>query len=276
MIKKSKRKNNGSPQIEDGYTKIADEFLEHLCKSKIMNEQSRVLLAVLRLTWGYEKKAAHIKNTAIIDLTQLSRSQVSRTLRRLKIQNVVISGNKNGYIGINKRYKQWLLTNLTTKYVDKSDNRMLTNLTTSVDKSDNPYIYIDILYKQYKDITCHFGRSKEEISEHLGEFFKKLLQREPVKLKIKKLLQSNDCKLIAVAILRFFNYHREVKKNGWKKKRGKEFNKFYDLFEQIKTKGGYKELIEETRGWNDGNNKQPTPATSGKVGSTNFDDTKLN
>lgn len=274
-LKKNKRKNEGNPQVEEGYTKISDEFLEALCQSKLLNASTRIVLAIIRYTWGFEKTKAYIKNKAIVELTQLDRCRVSRILKQLKDQNVVKNDNKTLEIGINKRFKEWnneMLSKMTTRNVVKNDNKMLSKMTTRVVKNDNSLIYIDNLYKYntntlmkcFRNTACNLASTRKEKVGYFIKYYRLLLQREAGKKKVELLYKENECKLVAIVLVRFYRYHKKVEKEGWVKKRGKEFSKFYDVFEQLKTKKGYDAFVKETAGWNGAakNNKSGPQTTT--------------
>ena len=44
------------PQLENGYTKIANELLEAIAAIRIPGEAMQVLLVIIRKTYGYCKK----------------------------------------------------------------------------------------------------------------------------------------------------------------------------------------------------------------------------
>ena len=46
-----------SPQIEDGYTKIANELLEAISKVNLSSYEFRVIMAIIRKTYGFNKKS---------------------------------------------------------------------------------------------------------------------------------------------------------------------------------------------------------------------------
>ena len=48
--------NRASPQLEDGYTRIANELIEALMRTNLSAYQSRVLWAIWRKTYGFNKR----------------------------------------------------------------------------------------------------------------------------------------------------------------------------------------------------------------------------
>ena len=45
-----------SPQLENGYTKIANEILESIIKARITASEKDILIFVIRKTYGYGKR----------------------------------------------------------------------------------------------------------------------------------------------------------------------------------------------------------------------------
>jgi len=98
-----------SPQIEDGYTRIANELLDAILSFSFSKRDMKVIFAVIRKTYGYNKKVDDMTLTQIADITKLSLANVSRTVSALEAQNVLLKQQgRHGYlIGINKNYRKW-------------------------------------------------------------------------------------------------------------------------------------------------------------------------
>lgn len=120
-----------SPQLANGYTPIANELLEHLIAYKFTQNDYKVLLAIIRKTYGYHKKTDAIGNSQLAVMTGLQRTHVARSIRSLVAQNILIcddSQYKNS-IGINKYYQTWGIPDLDNLPV-KTDLQTVTNLVT--------------------------------------------------------------------------------------------------------------------------------------------------
>ncbi len=104
-----------SPQLEDGYTRIANEILEALAKANLSGRERRILDVVLRMTYGYHRKEARIKNRIFVEMTGIARSHVCHILRDLEEKNVIkteknvaIDGNKSTpTYRFQKNFKKW-------------------------------------------------------------------------------------------------------------------------------------------------------------------------
>lgn len=99
------------PQKEDGYTTIANEFLEALCKIRISGEAAQVLRVILRKTWGYNKKADMISGSQFMESTGLHRLAIHRARKKLLSMNLIaVSQKGNSQVltySIQKDYEKW-------------------------------------------------------------------------------------------------------------------------------------------------------------------------
>jgi len=97
--------NENIPQLEDGYTMIANGLIEAICRLRITTSEHLVIWAIIRKTYGYKRKKDCIALSQISLLTGLYKSHVSRTIRLLLARLIVTrSGNS---IGINKDIGVW-------------------------------------------------------------------------------------------------------------------------------------------------------------------------
>ncbi len=94
-----------SPQCEDGFTKIANELLDALIRTNFSGYQRRVFDAILRKTYGFNKKEDWISNSQIVEMTGIKRSHVSRAKKELTLRNIVTKGGNKTQL--NKDYDQW-------------------------------------------------------------------------------------------------------------------------------------------------------------------------
>ena len=78
-----------SPQLENGYTRIANELLEVITFYPFAMSEYKVVLAVIRETYGFQLKAKKLSYGIIAKLTGLSRRQVKRSTDKLVKSNVL-------------------------------------------------------------------------------------------------------------------------------------------------------------------------------------------
>lgn len=102
-----------SPQKENGYTSIANELLEQLYRRRFSASQLKILLLVIRFTYGFNRKKATLSNTFIAAGTGIHEITVSKEVGTLLRDNVLKLYKKPSFhssriIGINKDYESWL------------------------------------------------------------------------------------------------------------------------------------------------------------------------
>lgn len=95
-----------NPQLENGYTSIANEIAENLAKTQLSGYESRYLWVLWRCTYGWHKKEDRISNSQFVEKTGLKKQHIWRTETNLIKRNIV---TKDGYkIYFNKNYSQWI------------------------------------------------------------------------------------------------------------------------------------------------------------------------
>lgn len=119
-----------SPQLENGYTKIANELLEALATAKLTPYEWRVVMCIMRKTYGWDKKVDRLSQSQMAQMTGISKGHISRTMKALKVKEIVtVDGNSR--IGINKNYHSWKLPSVVTIEQDEKLPRVVSEVTTS-------------------------------------------------------------------------------------------------------------------------------------------------
>jgi len=99
------------PQLEDGYTRIADELLEALAHTRIPGQARQIFDVIVRKTYGFSKKVDHISLSQFCLATGMGKTHVSRAINKLLSMNMIIKKD-NGHMityAINKHYSTWKL-----------------------------------------------------------------------------------------------------------------------------------------------------------------------
>lgn len=113
-----------NPQIEDGYTKIANELLEALARTCIGGSEAQIIYAIIRLTYGWNKKEDSISISRLEDLTGVSRRMVIYSLQNLESKKMVVIVRKRGRglkneintISLQKKYSLWVVQEKSSQY----------------------------------------------------------------------------------------------------------------------------------------------------------------
>lgn len=96
-----------SPQLENGYTRIANELLEHLSHPGINGSEYRILLVVLRKTFGFNKKKDMISLSQYENATKMGRKEVVDTIKDLVGKRILVK--ENNVYKFNKNWEEWVV-----------------------------------------------------------------------------------------------------------------------------------------------------------------------
>jgi len=122
-----------SPQLEDGYIRIANELYDAILRHPFSKRELLVVLAVIRKTYGYGKKSDDMTMTQIAGATDLKLPHVSKTVRELGEKSVLLirSGHYGKVLAISKHYRKWKKT-LSAKKVTETVSDRNGNVTKTV------------------------------------------------------------------------------------------------------------------------------------------------
>lgn len=99
-----------SPQLEDGFIRIANELMEAILGFGFSHREVVVLFSIIRKTYGYGKKTDDISASQLSDLCKVPRQHVTTTLNALAQRNVIskTTGKFGTIVGIQKNHKKWI------------------------------------------------------------------------------------------------------------------------------------------------------------------------
>ncbi|CAK8737132.1 hypothetical protein SODG_000855 [Sodalis praecaptivus] len=101
----NERKELHVAELEEGYTKLANALLDALLRADITLHQQKVVLAIIRKTYGFNKKLDRITNTQIAEMTGIPATRVCTAKNRLLERKfLLMDGN---CIGVNKVISEW-------------------------------------------------------------------------------------------------------------------------------------------------------------------------
>ena len=217
-------------QIEDGYVRIANDLFDAICNSGFTAMEIKVILTVVRYTYGYNRKEAEISLGTIANfINHKDRASVSRAVTRLIKANIVHLAGANGQnrvLRLNKDYDTWDLSCCQNSNSCQNDNRSVAEMTTEVLPKQQQILYKDNNKDKYKDIiyeqccqnsnSCQNDNTKpkqEEFKEEFEELWKLYPRKKgksSVTKKAMKELQEAGFETVKKAIE---NYKEELRKN---------------------------------------------------------------
>lgn len=93
-------------EIEDGYTRIANDLLEAVMLAGLTQHQLLVCMAVMRKTYGFNKKADWVSNEQISQLTGILPHKCSAARSALVKRHIFIQAGRS--VGVNKDINAWI------------------------------------------------------------------------------------------------------------------------------------------------------------------------
>ena len=121
----------GNPQLENGYTQIANELLEALFGIYLSDNERRILGCIIRYTYGFKKKTSKLSLSLIAKATGILPPNVARAKKKLLKKNIVIQTD-NHELGLQKKYKKWKVIRM-----DKLSKQILSKQIMKVIQADN-------------------------------------------------------------------------------------------------------------------------------------------
>ncbi|WP_282916879.1 replication protein, partial [Klebsiella pneumoniae] len=91
--------------LDDGFTRIANELLEAVMRAGLSQHQLLVFMAVMRKTYGFNKKADWVSNEQISMLTGILPHKCSAAKSALVKRGILTQTGR--VIGINKAVSEW-------------------------------------------------------------------------------------------------------------------------------------------------------------------------
>lgn len=116
--------------LDDGYTRFANELLEAIASADLTARQLKVMLAYVRKTYGFNKKTDRIADEQIAQLTGLSRQNVNKAKKELISMNCLfMDGNQ---IGVNREVSAWQFSKClqVSNFVSKLETKNVSKLET--------------------------------------------------------------------------------------------------------------------------------------------------
>ncbi|WP_068783177.1 replication protein [Paenibacillus phocaensis] len=102
-----------NPQLEDGYTQLANELLEQAALHKFNGTQYAIILVIWRYTYGFKRKEHQLATGFIAKAVGADLSGVKEELNKLIERRVVLvtkegKGPRPRSLSFNKNYEEWL------------------------------------------------------------------------------------------------------------------------------------------------------------------------
>jgi phage replication O-like protein O len=101
-----------NPQLENGFIPIATELFSAICHFRFPGEERQVFDAIIRQTYGWNKREDRISLSQFVEATGLAKPHIVHALSGLLLKKAIIvaeKGNDKGkWYSINKNYEEWM------------------------------------------------------------------------------------------------------------------------------------------------------------------------
>ena len=132
-----------NPQLSNGYTKIANELLEAICRLNISGNEMRILLYIIRRTYGFNRSYAEMPLSEISAAVGIRSVHVSRALKRLAELNIIERHLSKGVspqtVSLVKNYDKWAVESCIVLPLPKTVT-VTENGNPTITKNGNPTI----------------------------------------------------------------------------------------------------------------------------------------
>ena len=162
-----------NPQKENGFTPIANEIMEQLCKMRLNGTQFRIILVLLRYTYGFNRKSHEFSETFIANATGTNKRVIVRELKSLVDYGLVKIVSESTFtkpriLSFNKNYEGWeinqQLTNIlpVDRLVNTTDDQTVNTTDDQLVTQERKYINKNINKDIKKDYSCSEQKNAHE------------------------------------------------------------------------------------------------------------------
>jgi len=152
---------------DDGFMRVANELTDSILMADLTARQLKIMLAIMRKTYGFNKPLDRITNTQIAAMTGIHHTHVCSAKRQLIDRGFLISNGTK--IGINKYISMW-----DTKNVSQSSEALAESAKQILAKAANTHSPKQLNTKdniqKTKDINSTSENSRESSDERPKNF----------------------------------------------------------------------------------------------------------
>ena len=212
-----------NPQKEKGYVPIANELLDAICRADLSKQELKVLLCIIRFTYGYNKKQGLISLSTIQDYTGIDRSNISKTIAKLKVKNIIvtdgISYTQPRTFEIQKDYEKWSMGVVETTTVVKTTTEVLSKQPQECCQNNHTTYKYNIKDNIIQTKGTSEQKSESDDGDFIPEWFEQIWQQYPLKRGKSEIGKKHFLELKKAGLERvqnaLENYLAELRKNTW-------------------------------------------------------------
>lgn len=175
-----------NPQIENGYTPIANELLEAFYQRSFTAAEFKIILFVMRYTYGFSRKEHELSLNYISKGIGVSKRYVSSALKKLIEDNILLVVKEHGdtasrVMKINKNFEQWKSRAIVQQMKYSSTVEAENNTTDELQFNTTD----ELEFYQDKQILKQYNKtSKQRLQKHKYGEYKHVLLSDEEKIKL--------------------------------------------------------------------------------------------
>lgn len=123
-----------SPQLENGFTRIANEILENLARVQMSGSEWQFVMCLFRKTYGFNKTEDWLTGSQIVKITGLKKERVSEAKKRL-LERGIVTENRNK-ISFQKDHERWVELRKSVTVVTEKRNKVLRKSVNTIDNKE--------------------------------------------------------------------------------------------------------------------------------------------
>jgi phage replication O-like protein O len=207
-----------NPQKENGYTPIANELLDAICQYGLTQNELKVILCIMRHTYGYSRKECSLSVREIAEYTGIAYTRVYDPIQSLNVKKLLFveksRGHKPHKYSVNKDFETWIDFHENREILENSEIHEKREELFS--KSVTPHLLIENNKSNIYIPECH---GKRENNEVLPDWFEEVWKEYPSK-KGKSKISKKSYKELSEAgrdqlLTAVRNYKAYCDKNQW-------------------------------------------------------------
>jgi len=212
-----------SPQVENGFTKTANELLEAECLLWF-DHKTRIYLAIKRLSYGWNQKDAIISYKKLSKMTNIDTHRLPKLVKQLeKMKIIFVDRQKSGNVfSINKDFDSWVteksstIIGITEIGITQDGNTQTSN-TQDSNEGITQKCNRGITQKCNRGITQKCNSNSPETPDFMlaSESLNKELNKELKKVKEKSLLKEKTLQKKKLSANEKSDSEKESKVNGF-------------------------------------------------------------
>lgn len=200
-------------QLENGYTRIANEILEQLATIKLNGTQLRIMLIIFRYTYGFQRKEHELSLSFLSNAINCDKRQLQRELKKLEKLNIINQNIKSGSyrkISFNKNYDLWNIGKTTI-----GENAIGENTIATIGENIDATIGENTKQEKKKEKFKKSANAdtQEELFLKFWQLYPNKKGKSAVNKKSKEAIYKVGIEKMTQAIE---NYKQELKREAWK------------------------------------------------------------